>query len=134
MARNSRDLSVAELERLLDRRKSKLSNLNKKRDSLQKQLTNVETQIVALEGKPTDGRKRGRRSRKRPKNEKPLQEVVSDVLRRTKRGYTLSDLSEKVLEAGYKSNSTDFKNVLYQCIYKAEEIVHDEETGRYRLA
>jgi hypothetical protein len=37
------------------------------------------------------------------------------------------------LATGYKSGSSNFKNVLYQTLYNDSKIVHDRKTGNYRL-
>jgi len=62
-----------------------------------------------------------------------LVQVVTEILGKNKAGFSLAKLSEKVLATGYKSSSHDFKNVLYQCLYNTTSIVHDAESGTYRL-
>jgi len=132
MAKNTKDLSVADLQRLLDDRKSQLNDLHKQRDRLYSDLANVEQRINSLRGrKGAYGVGRGRKAGKRPKNAKSLRDVVTELLTKNKNGYTLAKLMEKVLKSGYKSNSTDFKNVLYQCLYNADEFSHDAKTGKY---
>ena len=130
MSRESAILSVAELERLLRDRKSKLNDLVRRRTKLQRELEQIERQILELEGKSDSS---VIRAAKRPRNEKTLAEVVNEVLNRNKSGLTLSALAERVFATGYRSSSTNFNNVLYQCLYNAEEIVHDPETGKYSL-
>ena len=132
MAKNTKELSVAALERLLNRRVSLLEKLTTKREKLQKDLARVEQRICALEGR-RGGPKTSVRRRKRPRNAKPLAEVVADLLSRSKTGYPQAKLSEKVLATGYKSGSSDFKNVLYQCLYNSPNVVHEPETGNYKL-
>ena len=129
------DLSVAELERLLNSKKSRLETLTKKRDKLRKDLSQVEKRINALRGRTavTVSSKARRKAAGRPKNVKPLSAFVIDILGKNKRGLPLSGLSQQILEAGYKTNSTNFKNVLYQCLYNSKKIMHDEKTKTYRL-
>ena len=135
MARSVSDFSVATLERLLSSRKSKLTNLTKKRKVLAKKLRSLDSQIESLGGRTTNGDSgmKHRKGRKRPKNAVPLHEAVVEVLKKSKTGYPIGDLADKVIASGYKSNSSDFRNVLYQCLYKSKQIVHDEESGRYRV-
>jgi len=128
---NKLDLSVADLERLLDQRKTEWDGLARKKNKLERDLERVERQMAVLEGRR--GARRGRKIGKRPKNEKSLRETVLDVLGRSKKGYSLAELSERILASGYKSNSSDFKNVVYQCLYNTEQIVHDPEMGTYRI-
>ncbi len=129
-----KDCSVSELERMLKARKTELESLIKKREKILKELSVIEKRIKALEGrKQSTGPKQRRKSRKRPKNAKSLRSTVTEVLSRNKKGFALDPLSKRVLATGYKSNSGNFKNVLYQCLYNHEEFVHDEKTGLYRV-
>ncbi len=134
MVKSASDLSVAELERILSSRKSKLDSLTKKKTKLQKDLTFVEKQISQLVGRQSAAAAVGRRKvLKRPKNAKPLSQCVTEILGKNKKGLTLAGLAEKVLELGYKTNSSNFNNVLYQCLYNSESFFHDEKSGCYRL-
>ena len=45
----------------------------------------------------------------------------------------MADLTTKITEAGYKSSSSNFRNVLYQCLYNTKTISFDRATGTYRL-
>jgi chromosome segregation ATPase len=129
MSSTTAGLSVADLERILDERKSQLQELGKRRDQLHKELEQLDDQIQSLVGIAG----RGRRRRRRIKNEASLRDVVVEILSKNKKGFTLADLQAKVGEAGYRSASKNFRNVLYQCLYNTEGIVHDENTGCYRM-
>ena len=131
MGKSGKELSVAALERMLQERKSLLESLSRQRKKLRKDLDRVEQKIVSLQGR--GGSAIGSVRRKRPKNARPLAEVVTDILGRSKSGYPLAKLSEKVLASGYKSGSSDFKNVLYQCLYNSPDVVHEPESGNYKL-
>lgn len=129
----SRDLTVVQLERLLERKQSKLDGLVKRRDRLQKQLASVEGKIGAVGGIQRDGTGR-RKVRRRPKNDQPLIAVVIDVLAKHPKGLTLKELAAKVLATGYKTFSDKFENTLYQCLYhNMKKLVHDAETHTYRV-
>lgn len=126
-------LSVADLEKILDERKAALQDLGQRRDVAQKALDDIDKQIQELMG---DDRSLGmgrRRRRRRPKNEQSLRTVVLEVLKKNKAGLTLAMLADAVVETGYKSNSRNFRNVLYQCLYNTEAIIHDAPTGCYKL-
>lgn len=131
MVRRSGDLSVAVLERMLDKKKSTLQVLTSRRDKLQKDLAKVEEKILSLEGRRGGGVSLVRR--KRPKNNQSLSAVVTDILSKSRTGYTLSELADKVLATGYKSGSSNFKNVLYQCLYNSPSFTHEAESGTYKL-
>jgi len=63
----------------------------------------------------------------------PLWGHVENILGRTKRGFTIDELEKKILASGYKTNSNNFKNVVYQCLYHSEDVSLNGETGRYVL-
>ena len=132
MSRGQAGFSVADLERILDERKSQLQELAKRRDAAQKELDKIDAEIQEIVGEGgTIGRLR--RRRRRVKNDRSLRAVVLEILGKNKKGFTLADLAGKVTETGYKSSSKNFRNVLYQCLYNTEGIVHDEASGCYRL-
>lgn len=123
-------LSVAQLERMLNAKKSEIDSLTRERERLSQQLHEVDEKIRALTGRRGGGAVPGR---ERPKNDMSLHDTIVDILGRYKRGLPLAELVEKVLESGYKTNSGNFRNVAYQCLYNATDIQHDAETGRYKI-
>ena len=128
------ELSVAQLEKLLDTKRSVLSTLQKKRENLQKALASVESRIASVGGASSGASGKARRAQKRPRNDKTLQEVVFELLEKNKKGFRLADLSDKVLETGYKSGSAKFSNTVYQCLYNNQDrIVCDPATRCYRM-
>ena len=136
MAKSNAQLSVAELEQLLTEKKSELGTLQKERERLQKQLVEVDQKIASLTGKKRRVAAGGKRKRvvRRPKNVKPLHETVVDVLSPYKKGLALGELHDKIIESGYKTRSSNFKNVLYQCLYKSADIAYDASTKKYLAA
>jgi hypothetical protein len=132
MSRTQAGFSVADLERILEDRKTQLQDLAKRRDQAQKELDKLDAEIQDLVG-PGGNVGRFRKRRRRVKNEMSLRAVVLEILGKNKKGFTLADLAEKVSETGYKSASRNFRNVLYQCLYNTDGIVHDDSTGCYRI-
>jgi hypothetical protein len=132
MSRAPTGFSVADLEKILDARKTQLQDLAKKRDLAQKELDKLDAEIQSLVGVGGSIGK-SRRRRRRVKNESSLRTVVLEILGKNKKGFSLADLADKVTETGYKSSSRNFRNVLYQCLYNTEGIVHDDASGCYRL-
>lgn len=126
------EYSVAQLERMLSERKNRLDGLHRKQERLRSELDKVEDEIAVLEGRRASSRF-PRQPINRAKNDKPLHTHVLELLAKNKKGLTLSGLAEKVLEAGYKTTSTNFNNVLYQCLYNSDLIGHDAATGCYHL-
>lgn len=133
MAIPAKKLSVADLEHLLNTKKSHLESLHKRRTKLQQELAVVEKEIAGLEG-GRRGKRGGKRVvRKRRKNKTSLRAVISNVLTANKKGLALADVEAKVLESGYKSTSNKFRNVIYQCLYNNKEFVHDKKAGLYKV-
>ncbi|MDA1016420.1 MAG: hypothetical protein O3A00_18425 [Planctomycetota bacterium] len=127
------EYSVAQLERMLTDRKTRLDGLHRKQERLRTELDKVEDEIAILEGRRASSRF-PKQVVNRARNEKPLHTHVIELLTKHKKGLTLSDLSENVLESGYKTTSTNFNNVLYQCLYNSDHIAHDAATGCYKLS
>jgi len=125
-------LTVAELEQLLERKKRRLSSLHRKRDQIEHRLQTVQAKISRIQGLPE--RARAVKSVSRPKNERTLKEVVTELLGNSKKGLSLQDLSDKVLATGYQTTSTNFKNTLYQTLYHHDGIQLNKETGLYSLS
>lgn len=131
--------SVAELEQMLQAaRQAELSRLIERRDQLASELAQLERQIEETGGGPAAGR--GRRVlRKRPgggrsRNQPSLKKVILEVLQKSKKPISTSDVVERVQAAGYKSSSDEFRKVVYLNLFnlkKAGEIKHDPATKLY---
>jgi len=133
------EMSLARLQQLLEAKKGKLDLLQKKRDVLRKQLTDVESKIEQIGGvrsesvtKKSAGIKG--KGRKRPKNDRTLLEVCLELLGQNKKGLGLGEMAQKVLQSGYKTNSTKFENTVYQCLYNnTDKVAHDAVNHVYRI-
>lgn len=126
----TKTLSLADLEKLVEERRASVEALLKKRELLSESIEKLDAEIQDF---LTTGRSRRRGSRKRAKNESSLRTVVLEVLTKNKKGLSLQDLADQVKVSGYKSHSRNFKNVVYQCLYNTDTIVHDNSTGLYRI-
>ncbi len=132
MAKSVNQMSVSELEKALAVKRDKLGELMGERDQVLKELDRIDGKIRDMGGKVSAKRAQGRRGPK-AKNDKPLWGYVEEILGRSKRGFTIEELEQKVLDSGYKTKSNNFRNVIYQCLYHAEQVTHDSSTGRYVL-
>lgn len=128
MSENVNDLSVAELQQILRNRQARVGQLQKRREKLLSDIEEVERQIAEVSGSGSSSGGSVRR-----KNEKPLLEVICEVLAKNKKGLALSELTEAVLKTGYQSDSNNFKNIVYQSVYKSDLIAKDEKNKRYTL-
>ncbi len=132
MARAAEQLTVADLEKILETRRSILQNMLEQRGKIQRELDRIDSAIRQLQGNErisVSGRGKGPRRQ----NSVSLRQLVQELLAKSKKGYTLAELTERVFASGYKSDSTNFRNVLYQCLYNLKDAFHDAETGTYRL-
>eukprot|EP00456_Euglypha_rotunda_P079096 TRINITY_DN758_c1_g1_i1.p1 TRINITY_DN758_c1_g1~~TRINITY_DN758_c1_g1_i1.p1 ORF type:complete len:146 (-),score=28.08 TRINITY_DN758_c1_g1_i1:92-529(-) len=124
--------SIADLERLLEEKRSLLQDLVEKRERLRKEIDDLDTQIQAAAS--VDGPLTRRAVRKRRlKNDMSLKSAIHSVLTKNKKGLSLADLETAVSETGYKSGSSNFRNVVYQAVYNSADIVRDENSGLYKL-
>ena len=135
MVKAASELSVAELERMLSNRRKSLDSLTRERDELRRRLEIVEGRIAEIEGvgngrSPAPGRST---AATRAMNSKSLHMHVVEILARSKDGLALAELATAILDTGYKTHSTNFKNVLYQCLYNSKDVRHDASTGTYKL-
>lgn len=147
MAADLAKFSLADLEKFIATKHTELNTLNEKRAALMAQVQDIDNQIAALEGsgkssgrgrpkkfKPAAAAKAKTRKRSvRGENAKPLRTVVSELLASNKKGYSLTDLTQAVLDSGYKTGSANFKNTLYQCLYNNKEFNLDRRSGTYKL-
>ncbi|MBS3733401.1 MAG: hypothetical protein KGY99_00545 [Phycisphaerae bacterium] len=113
--------TIQDVEKELRQKQRRLKQLQRKRSQLARDLEGVDKQIAQLQGTATAGRtgkkttkrtaKRGPK-RRRPKNTKPLQDYIEDVLAKTPKGMRVRDIMEAVKKAGYKTNSKNFYNLV----------------------
>ena len=129
MAKTTTVMSVAELEQILENRKVKAIDLGKRREELQKQLDDLDRQILEVMG---DNRTI-RRRRRRLKNEMSLRSHVVELLGKSKKGFSMADLTSKIMDSGYKTSSRNFRNVLYQCLYNTDGVTFDQSSGCYKM-
>ena len=148
------DYTIAQLQQLLD------SKLKSKRDELQKQLDELDQLISKTEGvskkrggyrkkkargasssvgAPARRKKKVSRKgrRRRARNERSAKSYAEEILQNESKGLPLDELADRILAQGYKSNSTSFKNTLYQSLYNARRagktFDYNEKTGRWVL-
>ena len=100
MATVAKDFSVSQLEKLLYSRKSELDKLVRKRDQLRRQLDQVQSRIASVQGNSSGSTTRTRR---RPKNEKSLHTVVTEMLTRNKKGLALTPLTEYAYKVAHQA-------------------------------
>ncbi len=134
--------SLDELEAELTRRTKKLPRLYQKRDKLEAELASLNEQISLLENisgeetKPASKAKKtakktaGKKTRKRAKNAVPLADVLAKALE-GKGAVGISEAMDLARQAGYKSKSKQFRNIVNQTLSKDQRF---KKVGRGKYA
>ncbi len=122
--------SISELERLLNKKKARLKELQKRRDRLAAQLEKADKEILSLSGKPVAPKKgTGRRRGGGPKG---LEQTIVDVLTASPQPLTAAEIVEAARETGYVSKSKDFVALARQICYRSKKI-QTRERGKFAV-
>src|SRR3954452_10742122 len=103
------NFNIAQLERILDERRSEVSRLERQRSELARKLDGLDRQIGKL-----NGGLKGMRGRiaagggGRARNERSLVETLEAVMRSNGKPMKVGDIVEAVSATGYRSNSANF--------------------------
>ena len=144
MAKKKKNLSVTDLEKLLQMRMSQLEALIEKRRKLQEQIAQLDREIQSVDGSGTAPSRASRskvvakpkRKRRRARNTVSLNSVVATVLAKHKKGLSTVDIESAVLGTGYKTTSKNFRPMIYQTLAKmkeAKQVVYDGNVKLYKL-
>ena len=125
---NGVNLSLSQLERMLNQRRRDLSRLSRKRAAAQRKLDDIDEKLRRLGGNGISIRGGGRRAR----NDKPLVEVIHEVLQKSARPLRVSAIAEAVSSAGYRSNSDNFRGIVNQMLIKDNRFT-SQNRGFYQL-
>ena len=121
------ELSIAQLERMLQNRRGQLAEKLKERSRLQKKMDQLDRQIRALGGGAVAGR-----SSERVKNQKSLMQMLESTLRGSGKPMRVGDIAEAVLSGGYRSNSGNFRGIVNQTLIKDKKFT-SAGRGLYQL-
>ena len=125
--RPNESLSLNQLEHLMRARRAEVARLIRERDKLRKRLELVHQKIVALSGGGPGGRI-GIRAR----NAMSLQDQIHQVLTQAGGPLSVGDILDKVLAAGYRSHSTNFRGIINQTLVKDKRFT-SAGRGMYQL-
>ena len=119
------NLSIAQLEQILQLRKGERQRLEKMRGKLQKKLDQLDAKLASLGGPGGGGRGRAGRNGHagggrggRVKNEKSLNEMILSVLGKSSKPMNVGAIADAVRGGGYKSNSANFRSIVNQTLIK----------------
>ncbi len=126
-------LATKDLEAELARREKEAQKLARKREKLIDEVAAIDAELDELgfsgvSGGRGTGTKRGG-SRKRPKNDTPLPDVLAKVLKGKTMGVT--EIAEAAEKAGYKSSSANFRNIVNQTLLKHPKLFKKVGRGQY---
>ncbi len=123
--------SIAELQEMIRARRGERTKLLGERKKVQAKLDKIDRQIAAYDGDDGNG---GGGYGSRPRNAKPLPDVIADVFKaNSNKTMRIKDVAEAVEKAGYQSNSSNFRGIVNQTLIK-EARFKQEGRGAYRLA
>lgn len=127
------NLSIAQLESILQGRISELGQLQKQHAKLSAELSAVEKKISELGGKASRGRGKsvsvtaGGRAR----NEKSLVATLEEVLGASSSPMRVGDIVDAVLKTGYQTGSDNFRGIVNQTLIKERKRFTSAGRGLY---
>jgi DNA-binding transcriptional MerR regulator len=126
--------NIAQLERILQERRTEVTRLERVRNELRRKLDGVERQIEKLAGglRGLRGR-RGGGGGTRARNEVSLVEAIETAMRNNGKPMRVGDIVEAVQASGYRSNSDNFRGIVNQTLIKERKRFAQAERGVYQL-
>ena len=122
------NLSIAQLQQLIEGRKAEISRLERQRNKVARKLNQIDSRIEAL-----GGSSRGRNgSGGRAKNSKSLPEMLHSVLSKSSKPMGVGDIADAVRAGGYKTNSSNFRGIVNQTLIKDKRFA-SAARGVYQL-
>jgi hypothetical protein len=126
-----RNLSISDLERLLNSRRSQISKLETKRAKVLRKLKGIEDDIISLGG--TVGGSVRVTGSVRASNTQTLPEVILQVLKGKASGMKVAEIVAASLAAGYQTKSDNFRSIVNQTLIKDKRFTKTGERGVYAL-
>jgi len=121
-------LSLADLQHIVESRRSELRQLQRQRAKWQKKVDQFTRRIVALGGENGHRVRNGSRAR----NDVSLPEAITQILGNSKAPMNVGVIAEKVQARGYHSNSANFRQLVNMTLVKDKRFVNTER-GMYAL-
>ena len=135
------NLTIAQLQRVLDNKMSELNKLERQRNDLQRKLSALDRQIervgggianVGRRGAGGGGAGSGGGPGSRPRNERNLLDTIEGVLREGGKPMKVQEILDGVLATGYRSGSANFRGIINQTLIKDKRF-GQVERGTYEL-
>jgi len=126
-------VNINELEQMLNRSRTQLNKLMRKRSRLQDQIDGLDRQIEKLGGNgSTGGGGGGGRGRSRARNAVCLPDVIAKVLEGSGKPTPVGEIVDAVRASGYRSNSPNFRAIVNQALIKDKRFASSGR-GLYQL-
>jgi hypothetical protein len=130
------NLTIAQLQRVLNDKKAELDKLYRQRGQLQKKMNVLDRQIERVNG-GANGLRVGRGMGAmgggvRARNEHSLLDTIENVLRSAGKPLKVGDIMDGVLATGYRSSSDNFRGIINQTLIKDKRF-GQVERGTYEL-
>ena len=130
MARHTvNGLSIDELERMLQSRRSLVQKLERQRSKVVRKLDALDDRIRQLGGSAGRG---GRSGGGRARNDQSLVEVIHSVLQKAGKPLRVSAIADAANSAGYRSSSANFRGIVNQMLIKDPRFT-SQSRGFYQL-
>jgi septal ring factor EnvC (AmiA/AmiB activator) len=128
------NFNIAQLERILNDRRSEVSRLERQRAELQRKLDGLDRHIVKLNGglRGMRGRLGAAGGGGRARNARSLVETLEEVMRANGKPMRVGDIVDAVTATGYRSNSANFRGIINQTLIKDKRF-GQVERGVYEL-
>lgn len=123
-----------ELIRELEQRKAMAGEFESRREASERELADIEAELLALEATPSNGfgPRRVNRSagaRTRSANQQPLNAVLQELPKG--RTMSVSEIAEAVKKSGYKTNAANFTTVVNLTLLKRKDLFKRVARGQY---
>ena len=114
------NLTIAQLQRVLNEKQSELQKLERQRANLQKKLSVIDRQIDRVGGGINGSRRGGGglTAGGRARNEHSLLDTIEGVLRGGGKPMKVQEILDGVLATGYRSGSANFRGIINQTLIK----------------
>ncbi|MEM1012539.1 MAG: hypothetical protein AAGI46_10015 [Planctomycetota bacterium] len=113
---------------MIKARRAERNKLVAERKKLETKLVKIDRQIAAFDGSNGSTSVGG----SRPRNDKPLPDVIHEVLKKNGKAMKVGAIADGVEAAGYLSSSANFKGIVNQALIKDKRF-KQESRGMYKV-
>jgi len=124
-------LTLSDLERMLQKRRSEIATLARERDQLRDRIATIDGKLRALAGKASANAIFSRRGRGR--NPMSLVSTLTNVLSQAKKPLKVGEILEKVQASGYHSKAVNFRGLVNQTLIKQRKLFANAGRGLYQM-